>query len=43
MARPTSKCATRVIEIRAVRCNARESWADDARRLAAQGDDKFVW
>ncbi|MDE2082530.1 MAG: AbrB/MazE/SpoVT family DNA-binding domain-containing protein [Burkholderiales bacterium] len=28
-----------VIEIRAVRRNPREGWADDARRLAQQGGD----
>jgi antitoxin MazE len=32
-----------VIEIRAVRRNPREGWADDARRIAAQGDDELVW
>ena len=32
-----------VIEIRAVRRNPREGWADDARRLAAQGGDALVW
>ena len=32
-----------VIEIRAVRRNPREGWADDARRLAAQGGDVLVW
>ena len=32
-----------VIEIRAVRRNPRAGWADDARRLAAQGDDALVW
>ena len=32
-----------VIEIRAVRRNPREGWADDARRLAQQGDDALVW
>ena len=32
-----------VIEIRAVRRNPREGWADDARRLAAQGEDALVW
>ena len=32
-----------VIEIRPLRRNPREGWADDARRLAAQGDDKPVW
>ena len=32
-----------VIEIRAVRHNPREGWAQDARRLAALGDDAPVW
>ena len=32
-----------VIEIRAVRRNPREGWADDARRLAQQGDDTLPW
>ena len=32
-----------VIEIRAVRRNPREGWADDARRLAGQGGDALVW
>jgi antitoxin MazE len=32
-----------VIEIRPVRVNPREGWADDARRLAARGDDALVW
>ena len=32
-----------VIEIRAVQRNPREGWADDARRLATQGDDGLVW
>jgi antitoxin MazE len=32
-----------VIEIRAVRRNPREGWADDARRLAEQGGDALVW
>ena len=32
-----------VIEIRAVRRNPREGWADDARRLAAQGGDAVMW
>jgi antitoxin MazE len=31
------------IEIRAIRRNPREGWADDAQRLAAQGDDALVW
>jgi antitoxin MazE len=32
-----------VIEIRAVRRNPREGWADDARRIAEQGDSELVW
>ena len=32
-----------VIEIRSVRRNPREGWAEDARRLAEQGDDALVW
>ena len=32
-----------VIEIRALRRNPREGWADDAQRLAAAGDDAPVW
>ena len=32
-----------VIEIRAVRRNPREGWADDARRLAELGGDELVW
>ncbi|MFN9280219.1 MAG: AbrB/MazE/SpoVT family DNA-binding domain-containing protein [Rubrivivax sp.] len=32
-----------VIEIRPLRRNPREGWAEDARRLAAQGDDALVW
>ena len=32
-----------VIEIRAVRRNPREGWADDARRLAEQGGDALGW
>ena len=32
-----------VIKIRAIRPNPRESWADDARRLAGQGDDALLW
>ena len=32
-----------VIEIRAVRRNPREGWADDARRIADHGDDVLVW
>ena len=32
-----------VIEIRPIHRNPREGWADDARRLAAQGGDALVW
>jgi antitoxin MazE len=32
-----------VIEIRVIRRNPREGWADDARRLAAQGGDVLIW
>ena len=32
-----------VIEIRPLCRNPREGWADDARRLAKQGDDALVW
>lgn len=32
-----------VIEIRPLQRNPREGWADDARRLADQGDDALVW
>ena len=32
-----------VIEIRPVRRNPREGWAEDARRLAGSGDDVLVW
>jgi len=32
-----------VIEIRPFHRNPREGWADDARRLAEQGDDALVW
>ena len=32
-----------VIEIRAVRSNPREGWADDAQRLAEQDGDALVW
>jgi antitoxin MazE len=32
-----------VIEIRPIRPNPRDGWAEDARRLAAQGDDAPVW
>lgn len=32
-----------VIEIRAIRRNPREGWADDALRLATQGGDALVW
>jgi len=32
-----------VIEIRALRRSPRAGWAEDARRLAAQGDDTLLW
>lgn len=32
-----------VIEIRAVKRDPREGWAEDARRLAAAGGDALVW
>jgi antitoxin MazE len=32
-----------VIEIRAIRRNPREGWAEDARRLAGSGDEVLVW
>ena len=32
-----------VIEIRPLRRNPREGWADDARRLAGRGADHLVW
>ncbi|MEO6065790.1 MAG: hypothetical protein ABIP49_08450 [Lysobacterales bacterium] len=32
-----------VIEIRAIRRNPREGWADAARRLAENDDDGLVW
>lgn len=32
-----------VIEIRPMRRNPREGWADDARRLAAADDHALVW
>lgn len=32
-----------VIEIRPVRRNPREGWAEDARRVAEAGDDALVW
>ena len=32
-----------VIEIRPIRRNPREGWADDARRLAASGEDALAW
>jgi antitoxin MazE len=32
-----------VIEIRPLRRNLREGWADDAERIAAEGDDALVW
>lgn len=32
-----------VIEIRPVRRNPREGWAEDAQRVAEQGADELVW
>lgn len=32
-----------VIEIRAIRRNPREGWAEDAQRLTARGADAMVW
>jgi antitoxin MazE len=32
-----------VIEIRAVRRNPRQGWAEDAQRIAAQGGDALIW
>jgi antitoxin MazE len=32
-----------VIEIRPARRNPRQGWAEDARRVAAQGSDALVW
>lgn len=32
-----------VIEIRPVRRNPREGWAEDAQRIAAQQDDGLAW
>ncbi len=32
-----------VIEIRPVKRNPRESWTEDARRLASEADDGLVW
>ena len=32
-----------VIEIRPVRRNLREGWAEDAQRIAEQGEDTLVW
>lgn len=32
-----------VIEIRPVRTDPRAGWADDARRVAADGEDALVW
>jgi len=32
-----------VIEIRPLRRNPREGWAEDARRLAGHGGDELVW
>jgi antitoxin MazE len=32
-----------VIEIRPLRRNPREGWAQDAQRVAAEGDDALAW
>ena len=32
-----------VIEIRPLKRNPRESWTEDARRLASEADDGLVW
>lgn len=32
-----------VIEIRPLRRDLREGWAEDAERIAAQGDDALAW
>lgn len=32
-----------VIEIRPLKRNPREGWAEDARRLSEHGDDGLVW
>jgi antitoxin MazE len=32
-----------VIEIRPIRSNPREGWAEDAQRLAKEGKDGLVW
>jgi antitoxin MazE len=32
-----------VIEIRPVRRDPREGWAEDARRIAEEGDDALAW
>ncbi|WP_395794516.1 AbrB/MazE/SpoVT family DNA-binding domain-containing protein [Aquimonas sp.] len=32
-----------VLEIRPVRRNPREGWAEDAKRVAAASDDSLVW
>jgi antitoxin MazE len=32
-----------VIEIRPIRRNPREGWAQDAQRIAGHGDDALVW
>ena len=32
-----------VIEIRPIRSNPRDGWAEDARRLTEQGDDAPLW
>lgn len=32
-----------VIEIRPTKAHPRAAWSEDARRIAAQGDDALVW
>jgi antitoxin MazE len=32
-----------VIEIRPIKTNPRSGWAQDAQRIAAQGDDALAW
>jgi antitoxin MazE len=32
-----------VIEIRPIKTNPREGWAEDSKRIAAAGDDALVW
>lgn len=32
-----------VIEIRPIKTNPRAGWAEDSKRIAAEGDDSLVW